>query len=75
VRRVPGFVHENGYLYFLGGRPGYAYVVPYSDEQHRITGVQRKSLLNGRYYTARMSRVADIYHIAPPKISSPGRPR
>jgi hypothetical protein len=66
VRRVPGFVHQNGYLYFLGGRVGDGYAVPYRDERHRITGVQRKSLLDGRYYTARTSRVADIFHVAGP---------
>jgi hypothetical protein len=67
LQRVPGFTDKNGHLYFWIAD---GYVVPYRDEHRRITGLQRKSLLNGRYYTARTSHVADMYHLAGPV--SPG---
>ena len=64
LRQCPGFVDKNGRTNFWtasGDRDGY--IVPYRDEQGRITGIQLK-LLSGRYETARGTRTADVYHVA-----------
>ena len=64
LRQCPGFVDKNGRTNFWtasGDRDGY--VVPYRDENGRVTGVQLK-LLGGRYETARGTRTADVYHVA-----------
>ncbi len=64
LRACPGFTDKNGRLTFWAAssnRDGY--VVPYRDEQGRITGLQAK-ILQGRYLTARGTRMDDLYHVA-----------
>lgn len=63
--RCPGFSDKNGRLFFWSARKDDGYIVPYRDEVGRITGLQMK-VLDGRYLTARGTRVRDVYHMAGP---------
>ena len=66
LRTCPGFSDRNQRTSFwsaFNGRDGY--IVPYRDEIHRITGVQLRRL-SGGYETARLARVAEMYHMAGP---------
>ncbi len=64
LRRCPGFTDKNGRLTFwaaVGKRDGY--VVPYLDEQGRITGLQAR-FLDGKYLTARGASLDSVYHVS-----------
>ncbi|MEA2642678.1 MAG: primase, partial [Chloroflexota bacterium] len=62
IRATPGFTDRNHELVFWSGAK---YIVPFRDEQGRITGWQAK-ILGGKYRTARLSSFAHIYHVAGP---------
>lgn len=59
LRACPGFTDKNGRLSL---RWGDDYLVPYRDEDARITGIQFKQL-GGGYFTARGSVQRDLYHV------------
>ena len=64
LRQCPGFTDKNGRLGFWTAfldRDGY--VVPYHDEQGRITGLQAK-ILAGSYLTCRGTLLSSMYHLA-----------
>ena len=64
LRCCPGFADKNGRLTFWSGYWGRdGYVVPYCDEKGRITGLQLR-LSDGRYQTARATRLVGMYHVA-----------
>jgi hypothetical protein len=64
LRRCPGFLDKNGRLgFWTASRDHDGYIVPYRDEEGRITGIQAK-YLEGRYLTARGTRLADVYHVS-----------
>lgn len=65
VRQCPGFTDKNSRTSFWtasGDRDGY--IVPYRNEQGLITGLQQKRLHDARYETARLSRTAEMFHVA-----------
>jgi hypothetical protein len=61
--KTPGFGNKNGHLAFWYGS---SYVIPYRDQDGRITGLQARTLADGgpKYLTARRALVADIFHVA-----------
>jgi hypothetical protein len=58
------FTDKNDHLFFWTGA---SYVVPYLDEQRRITGLQVKEI-GGKYFTARGAKAAEMYHVAGPRL-------
>ena len=63
LRRCPGFVDRNGRTGFRTAREQDGYMVPYRDENARITGLQFR-LLGGKYLTARGASTALMSHVA-----------
>lgn len=70
LRTCPGFVNKNGLTYFPSAGQQDGYLVPYRDEQRRVTGLQIK-VLGGKYLTLRGARTAAMYHLVGRSV--PGR--
>jgi hypothetical protein len=63
LRTCPGFVNKNGRTTFPSAAQEDGYLVPYRDEEKRITGMQIK-VLGGKYLSLRGSRISSIHHLA-----------
>ncbi len=70
LRGVPGLWDKNDrpYFWYASRLESDGYVVPYIDEQDRVTGIQLK-VLGGKYLTARGTTSGEMYHVGGPRGS------
>lgn len=70
LRGVPGLWDKNDrpFFWYASKLENDGYVVPFLNEQGRVTGIQLK-VLGGKYLTARGSTFGDMYHVAGPRGS------